>query len=100
MQLALDGQDDVQVLLGLDEVPQVGGDHLRNPAVGVGSDPQGGCLPRLLLLRLSLLLEGLVVLVLAPDEVRHESLAHRAQLVHHGEAGLVLFHHAGKFLKI
>jgi hypothetical protein len=36
VQLALDGQDDVQVLLGLHEVAQVGRHHLRDAGLAVG----------------------------------------------------------------
>lgn len=87
VQLALDGEDDVQVLLRLNEVAQVGRHHPRHPAVLVGGDVQGGTLRLLLLLLLlrllqallPLLLEGLVFVVhVAPDEVGDEGLTHQA----------------------
>lgn len=100
VQLALDGQDDVEVLLGLHEVAQVGRHHLGHAGLTVGEHVQV-CDRRLLLLllllllqvRLSSLLEGLVVVVRVPDEVRDEGLAHQAQFVLHHEAGFVWFHY-------
>jgi hypothetical protein len=52
MELAFDGQDDVEILLRLHKVPEVGCDHLRNLCISVGNDLYRGLLLLLLLLLL------------------------------------------------
>ncbi len=92
MQLALDGQDKVQVLLGLHEVAEVGGDDLGHRAVAVGGYVQVSNV-RLLLWLLSLMLERLVVVWRVSDKVGYEILTHEVELVLHGDACFGRFHH-------
>jgi hypothetical protein len=44
------------------------------------------------MLLLSLLLEGLVVVICGPDEVRDEGLTRQAKFVLHHDAGFIWFH--------
>ncbi len=95
VQLALDGEDDVQVLLRLHEVAQVGRHDPRHPAGLVSGDVQRGADRLLLLLMpllLPLLLEGFVVVICGPDEVRDEGLTHQTEFVLHHDACFIRFH--------
>ena len=87
VQLAFDREYDVQVLFRLDEVPEIGRNYLSRFRVRVHRHPQVGFLWLGLLLMLLWLLEhkllphlveGLVVVLLVPDEVGHETRAHQA----------------------
>ena len=87
MELAFDGQDDVEILLRLHKVPEVGCDHLRNLRVRVSNDLDRGLLLLLLLLLLVWLLMwavglvGLVVVIGGPYKVGYETLAQEAEFV-------------------
>ena len=80
-------------MLGLDEVSEVGCDHLRSFGVGIHCHAQVGLLWLGLLLLLLLwllehkllphLIEGLIVVLLVPDEVGHETCAHQTKLLLH-----------------
>ena len=93
MELTFNREYDVQVLLRLDEVSEIRRNHLRSVGIRVGGHTQRGFLRLrlvmlLLLLRfkhklLPCLIEGLVVVLLVSDEVRHEARAHQIQLLLH-----------------
>ena len=100
--MTFDCQDDIQVLLRLDEVSKVRCDHLRGFGVRIHGHAQVGFLWfRLLLLLLLLLLEhkllphlveGLIVVLLVPDVVWHETRAHQTKLFLHSYSRLRWVH--------
>lgn len=93
MELTFNREYDVQVLLRLDEVSEIRRNHLRSVGIRVGGHTQRGffrlrLVMLLLLLRfkhklLACLVEGLVVVLLVLDEVRHEARAHQIELLLH-----------------
>ena len=88
MQLAFDREYDVEVLLRLHEVPQVGSDDRGHLGVVVGVRAEG----RLLLARDVV---RLVFVLRVLDEVGDETLAQQTHIVlaHHLDAGICRFHY-------
>ena len=93
MELTFNREYDVQVLLRLDEVSEIRRNHLCSVGIRVGGHTQRGFIRLRLLMLLLLLLfkhkllpclvEGLVVVLLVSDEVRHETRAHQIELLLH-----------------